>query len=382
MNRKIDRKLLSATRCAGEGMTIDCLVFYSDAVLTKAYFQSRGIKIVGEYLFIKAFLVRVTEEEIVCLAKKNYIKNLSSNSKAFTMMNVAKKVIGTTELGLSGKGVTIAYIDTGIHPHLDFMLQKNRIVFFKDFINGKKNAYDDNGHGTFVAGVGSGSGLLSCGKFSGVAPASNIISLKALDKNGEAGSERILDAMQWVYDNRRKFEIRVVCMSFGSEPLGFSDPMMKGAEALWKEGIVITAAAGNSGPGFETIKSPGISPYILTVGGFDDCRNEDDNFNQSSFKIADFSSRGPALKRFKPDVVAPSVNIKSCGIKSGYIKLSGTSVATPMIAGAAALLLEKNGQLSPNQIKSVLITASKPITYNKNLEGYGVPGVKRATRLI
>ena len=217
-----------------------------------------------------------------------------------------------------------------------------------------------------------GSGALSGGKFSGVAPQANIISLKALDKNGEASADKILNAMEWVYNNHKEYNIRVVCMSFGSEPLGFNDPIMKGAEALWREGVVVVAAAGNSGPEFQTIKSPGVSSQIITVGGFNDNRIEDE-FDKNYFEIAKFSSRGPAFSRFKPDMVAPAVEINSCGIGNKYVKLSGTSVATPMIAGFCALILEAKPFYKPNEIKRILLSSCKPISYNRNLEGFGYP---------
>ena len=236
--------------------------------------------------------------------------------------------------------------------------------------------YDDNGHGTFVAGVCSGNGALSGGRFSGIAPQSNIFSLKALDKNGEASADKILKAMEWVYDNHRKNNITVVCMSFGSEPLGLNDPIMSGAESLWRDGVVVVAAAGNSGPEFQTIKSPGVSRTIITVGGFDDNRIEE-KIERRFFEIAPFSSRGPAFKSFKPDLVAPAVDITSCGRDKVYTRLSGTSVATPMIAGLCALLKEYNQNLSPNEIKRKLLASCQPICFNRNLEGYGFPNIEK-----
>ena len=159
-------------------------------------------------------------------------------------------------------------------------------------------------------------------------------------------------------------------MSFGSEPLGGQDPIMQGAEKLWERGITVVAAAGNSGPEFSTIKSPGISKKIITVGGFDDNRI-DQAFDPALFEIAEFSSRGPALDNFKPDVVAPAVDITSCGVAQPYTTLSGTSVATPMIAGICGLLLEQNPILSPDEIKQKILGMAKPITFNKNKEGNG-----------
>ena len=116
------------------------------------------------------------------------------------------------------------------------------------------------------------------------------------------------------------------------------------------------SAAGNSGPEFQTIKSPGVSSRIITVGGFDDNRFDDDVYDKKLFEIAEFSSRGPAFNRYKPDVVAPAVDITSCDRKGGYTKLSGTSVATPMIAGLACLILEKYPNLSPDKVKQLLVS--------------------------
>ena len=183
--------------------------------------------------------------------------------------------------------------------------------------------------------------------------------------------------MEWVYDNHKKYNIKVVCMSFGSEPLGHNDPIMLGADALWKDGVVVVAAAGNSGPEYQTIKSPGISSKIITVGGIDDNRYDDANFNRKYFEIADFSSRGPAFRNIKPDVVAPSVDIISCGIKNPYTLLSGTSVATPMIAGLCCLFLEKDSTLKPDQIKNILLKICQPLGFEMYLEGYGLPNLEK-----
>lgn len=239
----------------------------------------------------------------------------------------------------------------------------------------EKKTYDDNGHGTFVAGAGSGNGLMSKGKYAGIAPNSKIISIKALNNLGEASAIKILEAMQWVHDNFQKYNIRVVCMSFGSEPLGINDPIMKGAEVLWNKGIIMVAAAGNSGPEFETIKSPGISPKIITVGGLNDNRTENGLFNPENFQVAEFSSRGPALRRYKPDLIAPAVNITSCSnlVKNPYTTLSGTSVATPMIAGICSLMVDKQPNITPDIIKRRLISTCSGITFNKNIEGAGLP---------
>lgn len=289
-----------------------------------------------------------------------------------SLTNISKKVLNFN-YDYTGKGVTIAYIDTGIFPHLDFTLGKKRIVYFADFVNNLPHPYDDNGHGSFVSGVGSGNGISSGFKFAGMAPESNIIALKALNSKGEANASIILQAMDWIKNNAENFNIRVVCMSFGSDSLGENDPIKLGAEKLWNAGIAVVAAAGNSGPNYQTIKSPGISPKIITVGGINDNRNS----NAKNYIIAPFSSRGPALANFKPDIVAPSVDITSCKVGGGYTVMSGTSVATPMIAGMLALAYEKNPKLTPTQLKKLLLNSASAITYNLNYEGFGLPDAQK-----
>ncbi len=373
---KIDKMLLHRVTTFSEDKKTDCFVKVNNFDKMRNYFKNKNIDVLHEYLFINTFRISVNKNQLFSLSTLGNVNKIFSVASASVLVNVSKEILGANQTALTGKGVTVAFIDTGISSHCDFLIGKKRIKFFKDFILDKAHNYDDNGHGTFVAGVCSGGGVLSAGRFSGFAPQTDIVSLKALNGLGEASADKILDAMEWVYQNHEKYNIKVVCMSFGSEPLGFNDPIMSGAEALWKEGVTVVAAAGNSGPEYQTIKSPGVSSQIITVGGFDDNRIEN-GFNEDFFEIANFSSRGPAFKRFKPDCVAPSVDITSCGIQKVYTTLSGTSVATPMIAGLACLLLEKEPALSPNQIKNILLANSKPITLNKNFEGFGYPNLKK-----
>lgn len=370
---KIDKCLLSRVSTLSKESKVECLVKAFDYQRLKSFLHNKNIEILHEYIFINAFCIRAAKSEIESLSHMSQVEFIYSISSACALMNVSRQILNVEDTGLTGQGINIAFIDTGISPHMDFMLGANRIVYFKDFILGKVKAYDDNGHGTFVSGVCAGSGALSGGKFCGVAPKAGLISLKALNGLGEASADKILDAMEWVYENHKAYDIRVVCMSFGSEPLGYSDPIMSGAEALWRSGVVVVAAAGNSGPEFQTIKSPGVSSRIITVGGFDDNRLDQDKFNSDFFEIAKFSSRGPAFSRYKPDLVAPSVDIVSCGINKSYTKLSGTSVATPMIAGMAALELEARSSLQPDEVKRRLLRCCKAINFNRNLEGFGYP---------
>ena len=253
--KKIDEKLLNFVIMSEKDCMLEGIVYYSNKEKMQDFFHNNQIRIIKDLNFLNAFVVCFNSDAILKTANERFVIYISSVSKASTLIDVSKKIIGVENLGYSGKGVSIAFVDTGISSHIDFTIGRNKIIKFFDFVNGIKTPYDDNGHGTFVSGVACGSGIASFGKFSGVAKNANIVSLKALDSKGEASAVTILEAMEWIYVNHKKYNIKIVCMSFGSEPLGAYDPIMNGAEKLWQEGVVVVCAAGNSGPKRETIKS-------------------------------------------------------------------------------------------------------------------------------
>ncbi len=372
--RKIDEKFKKVAIMSSDNKLFDCLVEVNNFAFANDYLQKNGLKVEKSYKFLNILALKAKKNEIFNIERLPFVKYIYGDVKVLALTNVSRKILGTENVKYYGTGINVAIIDTGICSHFDFVIGKNRIIKFIDLVNGKKTNYDDNGHGTFVSGVLAGNGLISHKKYRGFAPNCNIISLKALDDNGEANALTILDAMEWVYKNAKKFNIKVVCMSFGSEPIGINDPIMRGAEKLWNSGIVVVAAAGNSGPKYETIKSPGISPKIITVGGFNDNRIGE-SFYENFFEIADFSSRGPAFNKIKPDLVAPSVDIVSCSLNNSYTTLSGTSVATPMIAGICTLIVEKYPNLKPDQIKQMILRCCKGIVHNFNQEGMGYPNI-------
>ncbi len=378
---KICPELLKIVKLSCVSNDNDCVVYGNNFRKLKEEISKLG-KPFYEYPFISAIGVSLNQKQIVKFAKTSLVGFIAKQTKVTTQVNVAKEIMNVDKITNKniGSDITVAVIDTGISPHIDFCIPQNRIIKFVDLVSHKDFPYDDNGHGTYVASILCGNGLAGAKKYSGISPKSKIISIKALDNSGETGAYKILEAMQWISDNHKKYNIRVVCMSFGANPLGRNDPLVVGAESLWNLGLVVVAAAGNSGPENYTIKAPGFSSKIITVGGFDDGRDQNDDYSFKNFKIASFSSRGPAGMFFKPDLVAPAVDITGAGFdeKSGnfYIKMSGTSVATPMIAGLCCLIISKYPHITPDQLKVRLLRSCRSLTRNKNEEGFGIPTIE------
>ncbi|SFE01141.1 serine protease AprX [Lentibacillus persicus] len=293
------------------------------------------------------------------------------------LLDVASKQVGSVELrenaGLTGKGVTIAVIDTGVHPHSDLTETSNRIVAFKDFFNDQEEPYDDNGHGTHCAGDAAGDGQQSDGLYSGPAPEASIAGVKVLDENGSGRLSGIIEGIEWCIAKKDDYNIRVLSLSLGSQAFESfrDDPLSIAVGEAWHKGIVVCAAAGNSGPEQATISTPAINPFIITVGSIDDQNTEE----RSDDEIAEYSGRGPTVDAFvKPDIYAPGTDIISLlapesalehelpeqVVDENYLQLSGTSMATPICAGVVAQILEANPDLSPNDVKTILKATSKP----------------------
>ncbi len=343
-----------------------CVIFVDSVERARKELSKFSSSILYSFPFISGFGAVVNVYTLDDLSRQPCVKAISSHTTVTTCAFPATENTGAEELfsrGYYGGNISVAVIDTGVRPHLDFMIPRKRVEF-ADFVNGKAEPYDDNGHGTAVASILCGNGLVSGGVYRGIAPKANLISLKAIGKNGEGGAFSILEAMQWCYTNCEKYNIKVICMSFGSDPVEGTDPLAVGAEALYKRGITVVASAGNDGPESATIKSPGISPYIITVGGAE--------FSDGEIKVPDFSSRGPAGAYDKPDIIAPSVDIACCGTDKHYISLSGTSMAAPIVAGAAALILSANPEFTPDRVKELLLNNAAPVNADIYSAGRGL----------
>jgi len=329
--------------------------------------------------------------------------------------------------GLNGTGIGVAVIDSGIIDIQDFHGQNNnRVVFGQNFVGGTSgSANDQYGHGSHVAGVIGGNGNNSTGSnyfytFEGIAPNVNLINLRVLDQNGVGTDSQVIAAIQMAIQLKRTYNIRVINLSLG-RPVYESytlDPLDQAVEQAWKAGIVVVVAAGNEGrnnskntSGYGTITAPGNDPYVITVGAM----NTKGTPNRAGDVVASYSSKGPTIydHLVKPDLVAPGnrlISLYASGLtmdqlypgneiptslyqtngnstaSDTYYVLSGTSMAAPMVSGAAALLLQKNPSLTPDQVKARLMktayknfapysTATDPVTgqtYNSQADIFTV----------
>lgn len=282
------------------------------------------------------------------------------------------------ERGIFGKGIGIAVMDTGISPHDDFTKNGNRIIAFKDILKDRISPYDDNGHGTHVAGIIAGDGFCSNKKYCGIAPKSNIISVKVLDNKGNGDVSDVILGINWIINNKEKYNIRIVNISVGSlskNKMEEESILVRGVNSLWDNGLVVVTAAGNNGPSKNSISTPGISRKVITVGASDDYITVKFMGN----RMKNYSGRGPTYSCIvKPEVIAPGSNIISCtNAKTGYTLKSGTSMATPIVSGVIALLLEKYPYMTPKDVKLKIYDTSKDLGLPKSQQGWGLIDVKK-----
>ncbi len=343
--------------------------------------KSLSTKVKTSLPLINGIACNLTTDVIYRLANSPDIQYISFDSKVFTQLDIAAPTIKANyphNLGYKGKNITVAVIDTGVAPHQDLIRPNNRIVGFKDFINNKDSPYDDNGHGTHVAGIIAGNGYSSRGKYTGIAPEANILAIKALDNEGSGNTSNIISAISYIVNTRDTYGTKIINLSIGS-PANSScrnDPLCRAVVEAMNKGMVVVAAAGNSGPGTSTILSPGINPNVITVGASNDNRTID----IADDTIASFSSRGPTIEGVpKPDLVAPGVNINSLSnLKlDGYRSSSGTSMAAPFISGTVALMLEKNKSLSSKEIRKKLMDSCISLNNNRESQGAGLVNLEK-----
>ncbi len=379
--------------------------------------------------FIGSVAVTVPDRNLDRLAALPFVSHLSVDGQVHKCdeFTVAASGAGAAyqQYGLTGQGVTVAVVDSGVRSNADLRTPgsgKPQLLASQSFIPGDTSTDDACGHGTHIAGIVAGNGAASTGSqythtYYGIARQANLVSARVLDKNGAGSVSTVVAGIGWVVANKAKYGVRVLNLSLG-HPVGESyttDPLCQAVEAAWKAGIVVVCAAGNAGragatntagaanegwgTAYGSIQSPGNDPYVITVGA-----TKSVDGNRWDDRVATYSSRGPSRLDLvlKPDIIAPGNQVISTysygsmlfnynvannnslpiqtysktawnGYSTDYFRLSGTSMAAPVVAGAAALLLQASPNLSPDTVKArLMISADKwaapdgtgdPLTY-------------------
>jgi serine protease AprX len=323
-------------------------------------------------------------------------------------------------LGYTGAGIGVAVIDSGVttwHDDLTYygtssvVKTKNgqRVAAFVDFVNNRTSPYDDNGHGTHVAGIIAGNGFDTLGARAGIAPSAHLVSLKVLDREGRGVISDVIAAIDWAVTNKALYNIRVINLSVGAAVTESynTDPLTLAAKRAVDAGIVVVTAAGNLGRNalgqtqYGGITAPGNAPWVLTVGA----SSHEGTVTRTDDTMGPYSSRGPSAVDFqaKPDLVAPGTGIvslsdplsqmyvsKAAFLLKGllfsnqkpYLSLTGTSMSSPVVAGSVALMLQANPNLTPNLVKAILqYTAQEYPGYNALTQGAGFLNTKGAVEL-
>ena len=332
-----------------------------------------------------AAIVSVTDDATLQAASESYDPAAGATSSA-NLQTLTDSTAGGT-----GSGVTVAVLDTGITPVPDLA---GRVIAGVDLSGEGDALHDSYGHGTVMAGLIAGNGSASDGRYTGIAPAARVVSVKVAGRSGATDVSQILAGLQWIGSYAAQDNIRVVSLAWGNpshQPTRV-DPLDFAVERLWSMGVTVVVAAGNQGPGAGTITKPGDDPVVITVGAYNDAGTAT-RYDDSSL---DFSSRGPTFEGVsKPDLVAPGrtlVAVSSPGsvveqdnpdalIDGGYIRGSGTSQATAVTAGNIALLLAARPHLTPDRVKYLLTTSARPLYgVARAVQGGGELNLARALR--
>lgn len=414
---KLDQLLEKRASQGGDSNVIVQFTDDTDAASTLKRFGKVGKKL-G---IINGFAATIPNGLLKQLEKESKVKRISLDRSVEgfngrTAVTVGSRAVNVL-MGYEGNGIGVAVIDSGVAPYHDDLTVANRqgqrVVHFKDFVAGKLKAYDDWGHGTHVAGTIAGNGYDSFGTRAGIAPAANIIALKALKADGTGTISNIIAALDYAISVKNLYNIRVINMSLGAGVYESykTDPLTLAAKRANDAGIVVVAAAGNMGkaangqPQYGAISAPGNAPWVLTVGA----SSTEGTIDRRDDKIAMYSSRGPTMHDFaaKPDLVAPGTGTVSLSDKSSkmyidkaqylvssvgitpmtlnalglpsllgtyrpYLTLSGTSMAAPVVSGTVALMLQANPKLTPNLVKAILqFTSQSYPGYDALTQGAG-----------
>ncbi|KAB8330861.1 S8 family peptidase [Scytonema tolypothrichoides VB-61278] len=360
---------------------------------TTSAISALGGAVTAELRLINALAVSLPARQLPALAALDTVRQVSLDAPLIDTAFAAPASIPTSSLAvayndaieatklwneapayLRGDGVGVAIVDSGVNPQEDLYTPagQNRLVAAVSFQPGyNQTSFDHYGHGNHTAGIVGSSGRRSSYKYIGVAPYANLINVRVLDDNGVGSLSSLIQGLQWIFENHKAYNIRVANISLSSsQPESYLDsPVSAAVEALWFEGIVVVVSAGNGGA--SALYPPANDPFVITVGATDDRGTK----ATSDDRMADFSAYGVTSDgHAKPDLVAPGTNIVSLianqnsklmvdhpthMVGQSYFRMSGTSMAAPMVSGAIALLLQDEPQLTPDQVKQRLLSNAR-----------------------
>ena len=395
---ELSELLAKAKQGLAHGQTVRVIVQYREVPTAVHYatMRSRGGQLHLKLHLVKGAAFTIPVSALPALEADPEIVFVSIDHAMKVMDDLTNGAIGTSTAwgeGYTGAGIGVAVIDSGIngtHPDLKNSTESaSRVVYHQDFTgtpttNSAGAQYDLYGHGTHVAGIIGGNGYLSGGQYEGVAPGVNLIDLRALDENGVGTDSTVIAAIQEAIALQNTYNIRIINLSLGRGiAVSYTqDPLCQAVESAWKSGIVVVVAAGNYGRlsvdgsnGFGTITAPGNDPYVVTVGA----TKSNGSAQASAETLASYSSKGPTTYDHivKPDLVAPGNDVVSLAAPGAtleadypaelvdgtdgnpdYFTLSGTSMATPAVAGSVALMLQEQSTLTPDQVKARLMVTT------------------------
>jgi len=346
---------------------------------TVVRFQDRGTNwVYGEYAYFDNIQISYSSPCPECINYDNLENAFIPAVNANKLWNESPKI--------QGQGVTVAVVDSGIAEHTDFkdVSGASRILTHVSFASESDLPDDFYGHGTHVAGLIAGNGALSENEYMGIAPKANLVDVKVLDDLGRGYTSEVVDGLEWIFNNAAEYNIRVVNLSLNSASAESyrTSALSAALEMLWFKGITVVVAAGNNGssePGI--LYPPANDPYLIAVGATDD----HDTASLNDDTLASFSSFGVTAEGYsRPDLVAPGTdmigllasdsnlvidhpeNVRKDRQGNDFFQMSGTSMASPVVAGVAALLLQAEPELTPDQVKARLITTARPFNAGNN----------------
>ncbi len=383
----IDPILQQLLQTAPAGQIIEAVLTFDHVPSAGDLFAvtATGVDVVS-FRVLPMLGVRGTSTQIAALLSLPGLRSAYHNRQLSYFLNQSVPLIGAdrvwNELGITGKGVTVAVIDTGIdatHPDLpygDKVIQNVKIVpdLFGTgaiVVEGIPNTDTTSGHGTHVSSIAAGTGAALAGKYRGVAIGANLVGVGAGELLFVLSA---LEGFDWVLQNRGQYGIRVISNSWGTTgSFSADDPINVASQAAHDAGLVVVFAAGNAGPTTDTLNPYCVAPWVICVAAG----------AKDGTTLADFSSRGiPGDALYHPTITAPGVNIAAARATTGivintffavdlvrlgteaawYAVASGTSMATPHVSGTAALMLEANPGLTPDQVKALLEASATPMS--------------------